>query len=139
MKNQKFFRVPQPNLDLRTKINHIQPTIKRLKISNPYRISIEWPHNMTNKIRKKLSNKYGYDTKQSDGEVLVMLELWGRRSTSSLPSFPGPLWHWRVALDRVLSIGQIELNCVLMLNWIAWNGTVLKFKRCTFAELNCFK
>ena len=27
--------------------------------------------------------------------------------------------------DSVQSIGQIELNYVLMLKWIAWNGTVL--------------
>ena len=33
-----------------------------------------------------------YDTKQSDGEASVMLELWGMRSTLSLPSLPGPLW-----------------------------------------------
>ena len=25
---------------------------------------------------------------------------------------------------QILSMGQIELNCVLMLNWIAWHGTV---------------
>ena len=29
--------------------------------------------------------------KQFDGEALVMLELWGMRRTSSLPSLPGPL------------------------------------------------
>ena len=34
----------------------------------------------------------GYDTKQSDGEVPVMLELWGMQSTPSLPSLSGPLW-----------------------------------------------
>ena len=45
-----------------------------------------------------------------------MLELWGMRSTPSLPSLPGPLWLGVVAPDRVLSMGQIELNCVLMLN-----------------------
>ena len=28
----------------------------------------------------------GYDTKQSDGEVPVMLELWGMQNNSSLPS-----------------------------------------------------
>ena len=33
----------------------------------------------------------GYDTKQSDGEALVMLELWGIQSTHSWPSLPGPL------------------------------------------------
>ena len=32
-----------------------------------------------------------YDTKQFDGKDPVMLELWGMRSTPSLPSLPGPL------------------------------------------------
>ena len=59
---------------------------------------------------------FGYETKQSDGEVPVMLELWGMQSTPSLPSFPGPLWPGVVSPDRALSMGQIELNCVLMLN-----------------------
>ena len=31
-----------------------------------------------------------YDKKQSAGEDSVMLKLWGMRSTSSLPSLPGP-------------------------------------------------
>ena len=52
-----------------------------------------------------------YDTKQSGGEVPVMLELWGMRSTSSLQSIPGPLRPGVVAPDRVLSMGQIEINC----------------------------
>ena len=38
------------------------------------------------------------------------------QSISSLPSFAGSLWLGVVAPDRVLSIGQIELNCILMLN-----------------------
>ena len=58
----------------------------------------------------------GYDAKQSDGEFPVMLELWGLRSTPLLPSLPGPLWPRVVEADRVLSMGQIELNCVLILN-----------------------
>ena len=33
----------------------------------------------------------GYDTKQSDVEVSVMLELWGMQSTLSLPLLPGSL------------------------------------------------
>ena len=45
-----------------------------------------------------------------------MLELWGMRSTPSVPSLPGPLWPGVVALDMVLFIGKIELNCVLVLN-----------------------
>ena len=57
-----------------------------------------------------------YDTKQSDGEAQVMLELWGMQSTPSLPSLPGLLWFGVVAPDRIQSMGQIELNYVLMLN-----------------------
>ena len=34
----------------------------------------------------------GYDTKQSDGEVPVMLELWRMQSTLSFPSLPDPIW-----------------------------------------------
>ena len=45
-----------------------------------------------------------------------MLELWGMQSTPSLPSLPGLLWPGVVAPDRVLSMCQIELNSVLMLN-----------------------
>ena len=58
----------------------------------------------------------GYDTKQSDGEVPVMLDLWRMQSTPLLLFLPGPFWLRVVALDMVLSMGQIELNCILMLN-----------------------
>ena len=75
----------------------------------------------------------GYDTKQSDGDVPVILELWGMRSTPSLPSLPGPLWPGMVAPYRVLSMGQIELNCAF------FDETVLTFKLRTYAKLNCFK
>ena len=57
-----------------------------------------------------------YDPKQSDAEVPVMIELWGMRSTPSLPLLPGSLWPRVVVPDNVLSMGQIELNSVLMLN-----------------------
>ena len=40
-----------------------------------------------------------------------MLELWR--------SLPGPLRLRVVAPDRVLSIGEIELNCVLILHGMA--------------------
>ena len=43
--------------------------------------------------------------KQSDGEVTVMLELWGMRSTPSLPLLPGPLWPEMVVPDKALSMG----------------------------------
>ena len=45
-----------------------------------------------------------------------MLELWGMRITPLLPSLPRPLWPGVVAPERFLSMGQIELNCVFMLN-----------------------
>ena len=38
------------------------------------------------------------------------------RSTPSLPSLQGHHWPGVVVPDRVLSMGKIELNCVLMLN-----------------------
>ena len=47
----------------------------------------------------------GYDIKQSDGEVSVMLEVWGRQSTRPLPLLPCPLWPRVVTPDRVLSMG----------------------------------
>ena len=90
-----------------------------------------------------------YDTKQSDGEVSVMLAFWGIQSTPLLPLLPGSLWPRVVAPERVLYKNQMEVNCnfaklnylklnaftfnsvnkkrVLMLNWIAWNRTVWSF------------
>ena len=58
----------------------------------------------------------GYDTKQSDGETPVMLELWGIRSMPLWSWLPGPLWLVVVGFDRGLSMGQIELNSELVLN-----------------------
>ena len=60
--------------------------------------------------------------------VQVMRELWGRRSTPLLTSLPGPPWPEVITSDRVLSMGQIELNWALMLNWIARNRTVYMHK-----------
>ena len=68
-----------------------------------------------------------YDTKQSDGEAPVMLELLGMWSTPSLLSFPDPLWPGVVAPNRVLSMGKIELNFVLMLKSSVWNRTVYMY------------
>ena len=72
-----------------------------------------------------------------NSEVPVMLGLLRMRSTPLLPSLPGPLWPGVVAPDKVLSMSQIGLNCVLMLNCITWNTTHLTFKLRTYAELNC--
>ena len=45
-----------------------------------------------------------YDTKQSDGETPVTLEIRGMWSIPSLQSFPGPLRPGVILLHRVLSM-----------------------------------
>ena len=82
-----------------------------------------------------------YDTKQAEGKVPGM---W---SIPSLLSLPGLLWPRVVAPDRVLSMGQIKLNCILMLNWFTWCRTVFDivtvltqnwiFKNRTVSTFNC--
>ena len=57
-----------------------------------------------------------YDTKESDGEVPAMLELWGIWSTLLLPSLPGPLWPRVVAPDKGPIYGLNRTNDILMLN-----------------------
>ena len=74
-------------------------------------------------------NEYpGYDIKQSDDEVPVMLELWGMWSTPSLPSLSGLLWRGVVAPKRVLSRGQIEQFDIEM-----------EYKQMTNVRFNCLK
>ena len=57
----------------------------------------------------------------SDGDIPVIMELWGMQSTPSLPSLSGPLCPGVVARDRVLSIYEsyrtklrtnAKLNCL---------------------------
>ena len=50
----------------------------------------------------------GYDTKQSDGEALVMLDLWRTQSVPSFPSLPSLHWPGVVEPNKFLYIGQIE-------------------------------
>ena len=75
-----------------------------------------------------------------------------------LPLLPGPLWSGVIAPDRVLSMGQIELNCnsallncfklivffiyqwvnkktLLTVNWIVGNRIVLTFNCANKTEL----
>ena len=56
------------------------------------------------------------DMTQNNGDVPVILELWGMQSTPLLPLLPGPLWLGVVAPDRVLSMSQIELHTYVKLN-----------------------
>ena len=71
----------------------------------------------------------GYETKQSDSEVPVMLKLLGMGSTPSLPLLPDPLWPRVIVWDRILSMVQIDLNIIIMQNWIVWNRTVLTYQQ----------
>ena len=57
-----------------------------------------------------------YDTKQSDGEVPVMLELWGMWCTPLLPLLPGPLWPSVVAPNKGPIYGLNRTNGILMLD-----------------------
>ena len=73
----------------------------------------------------------GYDTKQSHGEVPVMLELWGTRSTPSLPSLPGSLWPRVVAPDKGPIYGlNRSKTCFLQ---------IFAFKLRIYAKLNCLE
>ena len=59
--------------------------------------------------------------------LIMNLQLWGMQSTPSLPSMLGPLLPEVVVPDRVPSMGQIEINFVLMLTRIIWNRIVFTF------------
>ena len=59
------------------------------------------------------------------------------QSTTSLPLLRSPLWPGVAAPGMVLSTGQKELNCVLMLNLTALNRSVFTFKLRTYVKLNC--
>ena len=62
-------------------------------------------------LRPPLNESPEYDTKQSDGEVSVMLELWGMRSTTLLPLLSGPLWPGVVApnMGPIYGLNRIKL------------------------------
>ena len=55
-------------------------------------------------------------------------------SNAEYPFIAIALWPSVAAPDRVLSMGQIKLNCVLMQNWIVWNRTVFDIE--TVLRLN---
>ena len=68
-----------------------------------------------------------------------MLELWEMQSTPSLPSLSGSLCPGVVAPTRALSMGKIELNYVLMLNWIVWNRTIFDIETAYLCETELFE
>ena len=97
---------------------HFSSLIKQVKYHNVFIYCIKYKSSLA-----KLAAEYTdyifaerYDTKQSDVEALVILEIWGMWSTPLLTSLPGPLWPRVVAPNRVLSMGQIVLNNMPILN-----------------------
>ena len=66
-----------------------------------------------------------YDSKQSDGEVSVMLEIWGMQNTPSLPLLQVHSDSEWLSPDRILSMGLIEQNTILKLKWIVRNICLL--------------
>ena len=106
--------------------------------------AVEYANCISTERSDSLNECPRYDIKQSDGQAPVILELWRMQRTLSLPSLSVPFWPGVVAQDRVLSIGSNKLcsyarlnylklnccwslNCVLTLNWIFGNRTVLTF------------
>ena len=69
--------------------------------------AVEYIDCISRGVRPPLPNECpGYYTKQSDGEVPVMLELdAGNAEYPFIPLLPGPLWPGMVAPDRALSMG----------------------------------
>ena len=126
-----------------TKLNAIELKLLRVRTFYPKFFCWGWGYRihqlLLSRGLKSPQRVSLYDTKQSDGEAPVMLELWGMWSTPLLPSLPGSIWPGVLAPDRVLSMDRIQLNWVLMLNWIAWNRTVLIFKLRIYAKLNWLK
>ena len=85
----------------------------------PSRLGLQNTPTVSQKRGKTHSGCRGYDTKQFDGEVPVMLEFGAIQMTPSLSSLPGPHWPEMEAPVSIFSMGKIGLNYVLVLNWIA--------------------
>ena len=73
------------------------------------------------------------DTKQSDGEVPIMLELQGMWSTPLLPLLPVSIWSSVVAPDKGPIYGSNRTK-----PWFR-EFTVFVFKLHIYAKLNCLK
>ena len=80
------------------------------------------------RVRPSLKDCPGYDTKQWRGSSYA--GALGNAACHFIAITLRSLWPREVAPDRVPSMVWIELNGVLMLNWIVWYGTV--FWHCVF-------
>ena len=89
------------------------PTASQQK-GNTLPISVLWPNRLgeqntpTSFLQRSQSVPSecpGYNTKQSNGDVSVMLELWGMQSTPLSPSLQCLFWLSIVAPDKAVSMG----------------------------------
>ena len=81
----------------------------------------------------------GYDTKQSDGEAPVNGGALENVEYPFIAITPRSTLTGVVVPDRVPSIDRIELNCVLMLNWIVLNRTVFDIDTVYLSETELFE
>ena len=81
----------------------VNPSSTRMKVEKGYSTKDQmlFPSSSANPQKSSVLDMI----KLSDGEVPVMLKLWGIRSTPLLPLLPGQLWPGVVAPDRALSMG----------------------------------
>ena len=85
--------------------------IKQFNLACPSQLVLQnTPTALLQRVKTPTNESTRYDTNPSDSEAPVMLELWGMQSTPLLPLLPGPLWSRVVALERILSMGKIELR-----------------------------
>ena len=61
-----------------------------------------------------------FDSKQLDGEVQVMLELWGMQSSPSLPLHPGKLW---LGVEAPVALCRRSARQTIPLSVLARNQT----------------
>ena len=80
----------------------------------PYKLiwkNLEYFHAICNKETSFYCILY-----MAQNNQIVRLKFWGMWCDLLLLSLPGPLRPRLLAPDRVLSMDQIELNCVITLN-----------------------
>ena len=87
---------------------HFYSFIENYSSSVAWDCRIHWL-NPCRGVRPSPNESPDYNTKQSDSEILVMLELWGMQNSPLVPLLPGPLEPGVVTPDRVLSMGPIKL------------------------------
>ena len=87
-------------------------------------LSKSWPNQLGLQNTLTASQQRGKTFPTSDLDMTLnnlIVRLWGMRRTPSLPSLPGQLCLGVVTPNRVLSMGQIELICIITLNRIVQN------------------